>query len=480
MATPRFLATLSVGVASSLTCNSTGLFGLSGESCRGQGSCAPGAVCLNGTCVPVCRSDADCPTGNIHRGDATGASGDSSGDAAGTSGDSRGDAVGDTSPEGDRERCSDHLTDPNIRTITYEDVAPAGYVLEDNYGGLGVDHDGWVYHCVDGYYQTVGIEDTAVFRYNSNTDEQQFLGTLREISQAEGNLEPGEEIAKIHAPVLEFNGMMYFGSHSFHDSLERHRGGHFYSYDLATGGWTDLSKNDPDGVSAPGQGILTMDVLRNHNKLVGFTYPKGEVITYDLATNRTTNHGRPVSYDPWNIGRHIIATDSGRVYFAYAEYDTPLYAFNITLEEFSNTGFNVHYGWLAGSTMNAVGTTAYFVDWLGYLYSINTDSGVISEVGTIPSTAHAGYSVSWIHGLVLSNDETTLYTMPRFNINGNHSSYLYEYEIATGEKRYSAETAEYLVGGAIDNKGNVYYHCHNHHTHVVKLLKLESRCTGLP
>ncbi|MFC1612030.1 hypothetical protein ACFL6C_13795, partial [Myxococcota bacterium] len=298
----------------------------------------------------------------------------------------------------------------------------------------------------------------------------QFLGTLREISEAEGNLEPGEEIAKVHAPVLEHDGKMYLASHSFHDPLEIQRGAHFYSYDLATGAWTDLSKYDSGGVSAPGQGLLTMDILRNHNKLVGFTYPRGEIVTYDLATQRATNHGRPISYDPWNIGRHIIATDSGKVYFSYAEYDTPLYEFDISTGDFSNTGFNIHYGWLAGSTMNDAGTLAYFIDWLGYLYSLDAVSGVLNEIGSIKSTAHASYSVTWLHGLALSNDETRLYAMPQFKINNSRLSYLYEYEVGQCHRQHDSPNGE----------GSLYFHCHNHHTHDVKLVRLTSSCADIP
>ena len=386
---------------------------------------------------------------------------------------------------GTDQDCSDQLIDPQISIITYEDVAPTGYVLENNYGGLGSDHNGWVYHCIDGYYSAIGIEDTAVFRYNSNTGVKQFLGTMREISEAERNLEPGEEIAKIHAPVLEYNGKMYFASHSFHSADEIQRGGHFYSYDLTTGTWTDLSKHDPDGVSAPGQGIITMDILRNHNKLVGFTYPKGEIITYDLATKRTTNHGRPISSDPRNVARHIAATDAGKVYFSYARHDTPLYEFDVTTGFFANTGFTLHYGWLAGNATNKARTIVYLLDWLGHIYSIDVYSGAINEIGNIKPSLHTSYSVSYLHGLALSHDETRLYTIPEMKINDNNilGVVLYEYEIGTGQKNYLLNLTEqegivrYAIGPAMAGDGSIYYHNHEWtNPREVKLIKLYSDC----
>ena len=372
--------------------------------------------------------------------------------------------------------CSDHLIDPQSNIITYEDVAPAGYVLEENYGGLGSDHNGWVYHAIDGYYSAIGIEDTAIFRYNSNTGVKQFLGTMRGISEAEGNLNPGEEIAKIHAPIHEYNGKMYFGSHSFHNANEVQRGAHFYSFDLATEVWTDLSKHDPGGVSAPGQGIISMDILRNYNKLVGFTFPRGEIITYDLATNRTTNHGRPISGDPWNVARHIAVTDSGKVYFSYANFDTPLYVFDINTGGFSNTGTTIHYGWLAGSTMNKARTMAYLVDWLGYLYSIDTNTGGIEEIGNIKVSEHMGSSIDWFHGLAISNDGTRLYAMPR--LTSDYKSYLYEFNIETGQKKYLANFSSvwgYMVGIAMDSEGSLYFHSHHN---GINLIKFYSDCAG--
>ena len=387
-------------------------------------------------------------------------------------------------PNSAAQGCSDHLVDPKISIITFEDVAPADYVLEENFGGIGIDHNGWVYHCIDGYYSSIGIEDTAVFRYNSNTGEKQFLGTMREISEAEGNLEPGEEIAKIHAPVLEYNGKMYFASHSFHRKDEIQRGGHFYSYDLTTGMWQDLSKHDSEGVSAPGQGIITMDILRNHNKLVGFTFPKGEIITYDLATNKTTNHGRPISSDPPNVARHIAATDEGKVYFSYAKYNTPLYEFDVNTGNFADTGFDIHYGWLAGNTTNKTRTTVYLLDWLGHIYSINVSSGAITEIGNIIPAGHADYSVSYLHGLALSHDDTRLYTIPEIRDTNDNilGTLLYEYEVETGQKKYHINLLElagikrYAIGPAMADDGSIFYHNHNYSTGEVKLVKVYSNC----
>ena len=36
----------------------------------------------------------------------------------------------------------------HLNKIDYSRVAPQNYVLQDNYGGMGIDQAGWVYHAM--------------------------------------------------------------------------------------------------------------------------------------------------------------------------------------------------------------------------------------------------------------------------------------------------------------------------------------------
>ena len=362
----------------------------------------------------------------------------------------------------------------HLNKIGYSRVAPKNYVLQDNYGGIGIDQSGWVYHAIDGYYKDVQIEDTAVFRFHSITGEKEFLGTLRNISAAEGNLLPGEEISKIHAPIYEHKNIMYFASHPFHKKGEVQRGGHFYSFDPNTKKWTDLSKFDPDGISTPGQGIITMDVLRKYDKLVGFTFPKGELVTFDLKTKKTTNHGRPILKNPSNVSRHIITTNTGKVYFSYSGHNQPLYEFDIDTKLIKKTGFILGHGWLSGVTHNSTGTKAYFIDRFGELYLLNIKTDKFSKLGKMLPDSHSNYEYRWLHGLIISNDDNSLYSLPKMDTGSQELYILYEYIIDKKKikQAYITDLKGHVVGGVLSKKGDLYFHNHCYKERYSKLIQI--------
>jgi hypothetical protein len=362
----------------------------------------------------------------------------------------------------------------HLNEIDYSRVAPKDYVLQDNYGGIGIAQSGWVYHAIDGYYKGVEIEDTAVFRFHTITGEKEFLGTLRDISAVEGNLLPGEEISKIHAPIYEHKNIIYFASHPFHKKGDVQRGGHFYSFDPNTKKWTDLSKFDPNGISTPGQGIITLDVLRKHNKLVGFTFPKGELVTFDLKTKKTTNHGRPILKDPSNVSRHIIATDTGKAYFSYSGYNKPLYEFDINTKVIKKTGFILGHGWLSGVTYNSTRTKAYFVDWFGDLYLLNIKTEKFSKLGKMVPDSHSSYKYRWLHGLIISNDDKKLYSLPKMDTGSEELYILYEYNVEKKEKTqaYITDLKGHVAGGVSSKNGYLYFHNHYYKEKYSKLIQI--------
>lgn len=361
------------------------------------------------------------------------------------------------------------MTDPQFRFIELADVAPSDYVLQDNYGGIGMDSLGWVYTSVDGYYSNIDIEDTAIFRYNTLTEEIQFLGTMRAISDAENNLNPGEEIAKIHAGIYEHNGSMYFASHSFHDPEEHHRGGHLYSFDLTTEEWTDLSTNDPEGVSAPGEGIITMDILRANDMLAGLTYPQGNIVLFDLESGRTVFRDRPLADDPWNVSRHILATTTGKVYFTYPSYDTQVHVLDVETLTFSRMDdWLVDYGWLAGATQTADGSRGYLLSWEGTIYEIDIQNETFTNLGRL--LEEEAYNVNWIHGLTLSADERKLYAFPRTD-EAEYALYEFDIQTRTGTNLGNDPSIRHhIVGATTDAQGRIYFFSgHQEHVRLVQV-----------
>ena len=174
-----------------------------------------------------------------------------------------------------------------VRFISFDDIKPSGSNLTVCWGGLGIDRQQRVYFAVSDQ-NDVNPDDTVIFRYNTKTQDRQLLGTLRGISAAAGNLGLEESIGKVHVAIMEYKGKMYFSSHDYHDikpdysDMYQRRGGHFYAFDLKTETFEDLSATDNHGVSVPYQGIIAMGILRQHDKLAGFTFPYGDVLIYDL------------------------------------------------------------------------------------------------------------------------------------------------------------------------------------------------------
>lgn len=325
--------------------------------------------------------------------------------------------------------------------------------------------------------------DTLIFRYDTRTEERELLGTLRQISADAGNLIEGETIAKIHVPFHEHAGKFFFASHDYHNydgpaDLAKRRGGHFYSYDLQTGKFDDLSRTDPAGVSVAQQGIIGLTVLPEQNLLVGMTYPFGDLLTYDLEEGLTTFHQ---GVDEHRKGRrptrHIWASRKGRVFFTYYdEKPSPLYAFDPRTREIEKRPERLHIGMTYGGITTRDGSKLYLVDLYGYLYVFHTDEERLEELGSLlpPEQVAAGLDVKISFALVLSHDERTLYTFPS-RLSEAPSLRMYALDLQTGRKRQVADFTTVLngsspgsredrngriTGGVMDDRGRMYFGYH--------------------
>jgi len=74
---------------------------------------------------------------------------------------------------------------PIEQTITFDDLAPHGMVLEQCWDAIGMDRQGRVYIGFTGK-RPDGREDFAVFRYEPSTGNRRLLGTFMDVSQAAG------------------------------------------------------------------------------------------------------------------------------------------------------------------------------------------------------------------------------------------------------------------------------------------------------
>ncbi|MEW6751933.1 MAG: hypothetical protein AB1505_13295 [Candidatus Latescibacterota bacterium] len=369
-----------------------------------------------------------------------------------------------------------------LRLITFDDVQPPAARLTVCWGGIGMDHEQRVYFAASDE-NDVTPDDTVILRYDTRSDRRELLGTLRGISEKEGNLAPGESIGKVHVAIQEHEGRMYFSSHDYHDirsdysDMYERRGGHFYAFDLGTDTFQDLSKADNYGVSVPYQGIIAMDVLRAQDKLAGFTFPIGDLLIYDLKKRRTTFYPGVPQYRRSNVSRYIWATRKGRVYFSYAVPDSPVWALDVETGTIRRTADSnvLSSGFLHGMVATRDGDTVYLLtNEGGNLYAFDVESERLEGLGSLlpPEEIAQGRQVYFVNGLVLSRDERKLYTLPseyRYGDRHEGAFGLYEYDIATRQKRRLADFSLQLDGtitgsGVIDDRDRIYFGYHRQTT----------------
>jgi hypothetical protein len=139
-----------------------------------------------------------------------------------------------------------------------------------------------------------------MFSYDPSTGAVKSLGDL---NQAAGEKDPGAIVqGKSHVSFVESGGKLYFATHigfySIVDGMEKagipppgmkpYPGGHFLSYDLASGAFENLAL-------APGhEGIITFNMDTTRGRLYGLTWPTGRFLRYDLAARQFRDLG-PVS-----------------------------------------------------------------------------------------------------------------------------------------------------------------------------------------
>ncbi len=372
----------------------------------------------------------------------------------------------------------------SVRVIRFDDVKPEGARLSTCWDAVGIDGQQRVYVAFSDRNGRTP-DDTDLFRYDTRTGAKELLGTLRGISRSEGNLAEGETIAKIHVPFQEYKGKLYFSSHDYHsydgpEDLEKRRGGHFYSYDMATGVFEDLSKADPGGVSVPRQGIVGMTILREQNKLAGFTFPFGDILVYDLEKRATTWHeGVAAHRQPGKPSRQIFATDSGKVFFSYYdERPASLYVFDLRAGKIQETPYRYHFGMVYGAIPTAGGERIHLVDLFGNLYVFHTDEERLEDLGSLlpRDQIDAGLKVTICYSIVLSRDEKKLYTFPS-RVSEGPPLRFYEHDLETGKNRQVADFTDELNGssltagkadrngrisgsGVVDDQGRMYFGYH--------------------
>ena len=168
-----------------------------------------------------------------------------------------------------------------------------------------------------------------------------------------------------------------------------------------------------------------------------------------------------------------MATDAGKVYFSYSGNNKPLYEFDINAKAFKKTGFILGDGWLCGVAYNSTRTKAYFVDRLGDLYLLNIKTEKFSKLGKMAPDSHSSYNYRFFHGLIISNDDKKLYSLPEMDTGSEKFYILYEYNVEKKEKKaYLTDLKGQVVGGVSSKNGYLYFHNHYYKKKYCKLIQI--------
>ena len=172
----------------------------------------------------------------------------------------------------------------------------------DTYNGMGTGSDGKIY-----YVLCTAPHDVAgqMYRFDPATKQIKHLGDLTEACGEKGMKAVAQ--GKIHCNFVERAGKLYFATHTgFYaiiDDMEKmgppppgwkpYQGGHFLSYDMATGKFEDIA------LAPGGEGIITMSMDTQRGRLYGLTWPTSRFLRYDLARKEMKDLG-PMALDGEN------------------------------------------------------------------------------------------------------------------------------------------------------------------------------------
>lgn len=356
-----------------------------------------------------------------------------------------------------------------VRTVTFDDLAPEGYTLEQSWDAMGIDdkdrvYVGWTSKRPD------GKEDFVVFRYDNASGERKFLGTFMQASKEANNLKEDEQIPKGHTRMILMNGKMYMGSQGFHDfkkeidELPNYRGSHIYAYDIKKDKLEDISASLPDGVVTKNQGIVAMTCIPEKNLLVGLAHPHSDIVLFDIKKNAVQ---KIVPGIPWELGsplaREIVATNTGKIYTCrgteepkdrYNQHN--MWEYDMKTGEMKETSQKFMEGFWNGQAGTKDGKKIYISTSNGGLYVLNSEDGSVTSLGQFlpEKQLNKGKLINFMYSITLSKDEKKIYAIPSADFGS-----LYEYDI---ENRKVSEVTDlgaaiYTGNNVMDSHGNLYF-----------------------
>ncbi len=164
------------------------------------------------------------------------------------------------------------------------------YPADCNYHAIAQVSDGTVYYVLNSHNVNYGAR---MFRYDPKTGAVTMIGDLTDVLGY--NRREVVNQGKVHCDLYEHQGKLYFGTHCGTyeaEGLRRYPGGHYMSYDLASGRFEDL------GMGVEENGMVSMSMDRQRGRLYMMGWPNAEFGYYDLASRQIKRLGRSVVFTP--------------------------------------------------------------------------------------------------------------------------------------------------------------------------------------
>ena len=318
---------------------------------------------------------------------------------------------------------------PQVPGAVYKDgpliasMKDAGFYYGDaTYHGIIAASDGNVYYFICSHNINSSVH---MFKYNPINDEVTMIADLNEVlGEDRTKMYPQ---GKVHSRIHEHNGKLYFGTHAGsyhsdgkHPELAHYPGGHFMSYDLATGEFEDF------GIGAPEQGLITVAMDKKRGRLYSLGWPDVIFCYYDMASD-TIKSFKPVSsfetralaFDPRTGNVYWPDSDGTIVYYNYAtdeieRLDEPRLDNRPFLEiPIETTGFNSvnQFGWrdiLWSEAMQRFYGVLYYNECLFSFEPMGGDFEIIDRIAAAPKRK-SGKTASGSLAFELSPDGNTVY-----------------------------------------------------------------------
>lgn len=375
-----------------------------------------------------------------------------------------------------------------LRATAYNSHFPEAAKPGEAFNGLGVASNGMVYYVLSSAQYNIPGQ---MYSFNPKTRAITHIDNLNDIVGQDH--EKAVVQGKSHVNFIQSGDKLYFSTHLgyYNDEhgLERtapppngykpYPGGHFVSYDMRTGKFTNLA------IAPGGQGIIAMNMDVRRGRLYGITWPYGNFLRYDLKSGtlkefKTTFHGgelgklgstyraicRRIVVDPED-GSAYFTTGNGTIHRYDYRTDKLSAVAGVSLKkdyfgQYNPAMHGMAYNWRAAVWVPAEHAIYGVNGRSGYLFrfdpvkpSVEVLDRLTSEaskrIGMFDETEYGylglalgadGHTLYYLTGAPLSANEERLKTMP----DQKEVAHLITYDIAN---RKYADHGEILLNNGV-------------------------------